>query len=79
MDFTKGSYADGFTEVDVACYGGGADVEPVWVIRGEFFEGCGFDDVDPRGDFQFACEGKLNWRRKRNGTYLIVLGIERML
>ena len=67
MDFTKGSYANGFTEVDVAGYGGGADVEPVWIVGREFFEGCSFDDVDPSGDFQFACERKLERRSKGGG------------
>jgi len=64
----------------VAGDGGSADVEPVWIVGGEFFEGCSFDDVDPRGDFQFACEGKLGDRHsKGRRRYLIVLGIEHML
>jgi hypothetical protein len=54
VDLLKGADADGFTEVDVTGYRGSADVEPVWVIRSEFFVGGRFHNVDPRRDFEFA-------------------------
>jgi hypothetical protein len=59
VDLAKGADAYRFTEVDVAGYGGGADVEPVWVIGSEFFVGGCFHNVHPRGDFEFACYKKL--------------------
>ena len=57
VDSLEGSYADGFAEVDVSGYGGGAGVEPIWIVGGEFFVGGSLDDVDPGGDFEFALEG----------------------
>lgn len=47
----------GRTEVDVASDGGGTDVEPVLVVRGELLAGAGLDDVDPDGDLELACVG----------------------
>ena len=47
MDFAQPADADGFAEVDVAGDGGGADVEPVGGLRGEFVGVGGFDGVDP--------------------------------
>jgi hypothetical protein len=43
----KAADADGLAEVDVAGDGGGADVEPVGRLRGEFVRVRGFDRVDP--------------------------------
>lgn len=33
VDFAKAADTDGFAEVDVAGYGGGADVEPRWLLE----------------------------------------------
>jgi len=38
----------------VSCDGCGSDVEPIWIVGSEFFEGGSFDDVDPGGNFEFA-------------------------
>ena len=57
MDFAESAYTDRFTEVDVSGYGGGTDIEPVWIIGSEFFEGGCFDDVDPGWDFKLAYVG----------------------
>ena len=47
MDFSKPADTDGFAEVDVAGNGGGADVEPIDGLRGEFFGGARLNGVDP--------------------------------
>lgn len=51
MDFGETADTDGFAEVDVAGYGGGADVEPVLGLWGEFIAVRGLYGVDP------ACDG----------------------
>ena len=47
MDLSKPANTDGFAEVDVAGDGGGADVEPIDGLRGEFLGGACLDGVDP--------------------------------
>jgi hypothetical protein len=38
----------------VTSNGCGTDVEPVWVVGSEFFEGGGFHDINPGRDLEFA-------------------------
>jgi hypothetical protein len=38
MYFTKSTYTDRFTEIDVSCDGCGANIEPIWIIGSEFLE-----------------------------------------
>jgi hypothetical protein len=47
VDFAEAADADGFAQVDVARDGGGADVEPVRGLGGEFVRVRGFYCVDP--------------------------------
>ena len=47
MDFAQAADADGLAQVDVAGDGGGAHVEPVGGLWGEFVGVRGFDGVDP--------------------------------
>ena len=47
MEFAKRTHTDRLVEVDVTGYSCGTAVEPVGVIRGEYFEGGRFDNVNP--------------------------------
>ena len=47
MNFAEAADADGLAQVDMAGDGGGADVEPVGGLRGEFVGVGGLDGVDP--------------------------------
>jgi hypothetical protein len=57
MAFAESTNPNGVagSEVDVAGDRGGADVEPIGVLRGEFSGGAGFDEFDPGWDFELAC------------------------
>lgn len=35
------------SDVDTSSNGGGSSVDPVGIIRSEFLEGCGLDDISP--------------------------------
>jgi len=63
MELSERADADGLAEVDVACNGGGADVEPVRVVRAELLVCAGLDDVDPCRHLELA--GPLQVRRVR--------------
>lgn len=47
VDAAEAAYADGLAHVDVAGYGGGADVEPILGLWWEFVGVGGLDCVDP--------------------------------
>ena len=47
VDFAKTTDADGFAEVDVACDGSGADVEPIDGLGREFLSTAGLDGINP--------------------------------
>jgi hypothetical protein len=47
VDFSKSADTDSFAEVDVAGNGGGADIEPIDRLRGEFLGGARLNGVDP--------------------------------
>lgn len=61
--FAEAADADALAQVDVTGDAGGADVEPVGILRGEFIAVGGFDRVDP------ACERveSAMSRRRRKG------------
>lgn len=54
VDLAETADTDGLAEVDVAGDGGGADVEPVYVLGGELAGGAGLHGIDPTGDGQLA-------------------------
>ena len=60
MDPTKGSYTDGFAEVNMSGDGCGTDVEPIWIVGSEFFVCSGLDDIDPGWNLEFTYKGVLD-------------------
>lgn len=54
VDLTQTTNANGLAEVDVACNGGGADVEPVGGLGGELLEVTGLYGINPAGDGKLA-------------------------
>ena len=57
VDLLEGSDSDVLAEVDEPGDRGGADVEPVLVVRSELLAGSGLDDVDPSGHLELTWEG----------------------
>lgn len=54
MDLAEAADTDGLPQVDVTGDGGGADVEPVDVLRGHLLGGAGLDGIDPTGNGELA-------------------------
>lgn len=55
VELSEMADTDSLAKVDVTGEGGGADVEPVWVVRGLLLEVTGLDNVDPGGHLDLAC------------------------
>ena len=68
VGFAEAADTHALAEVDVAGDAGGADVEPVGVLRGEFVAVGGFDSVDP------ACKvvSEMVLKEKRAGKKAVV-------
>lgn len=60
VDLAQTAHADGLAQVDVSGDGGGADVEPVAGLRGEFFGVRGFYCVNPACGEERLARGAMN-------------------
>jgi hypothetical protein len=75
VDLAQTADADGLAEVDVAGDGGGANVEPVNVVRGQLLGGTSLDGVDPTCRGESSVSKRTLWKNTRIGRGVNIPGM----